>query len=62
VLATYTTCASAVEGLMPGIARSIQLAANRREDRVPEVRLAVVAQGAAYRRQGLCSQWYESGI
>ena len=47
---------------MSDIARSIQLDANRREDRFPEVRLAVFAQGAAYRSNGLYRQGYESGI
>ena len=38
---------------MPGIARSIQLGANRQEDHFPEMRLAVIAQGAAYGSNGL---------
>jgi hypothetical protein len=44
------------------IARGVQLHASRREDHFPEVRLAVVAQGAAYGRNRLCSEWYESGL
>jgi hypothetical protein len=48
--------------LSTDVARSVQLHASRRENRFPEVRLVVVAQGAAYGRNGLCSQWYESGI
>ena len=36
--------------------------ASRREDHLPEIRLAVIAQGTDHCRQALCSQWYESGI
>ena len=43
-------------------ARSIQLYASRQEDHLPEVRLAVVAQAAAYCPNGLCRQAHESGI
>jgi len=44
------------------IARSIQFHASRRDDHFAEVRLAVVAQGAAYSCQGLDRQGDESGI
>ena len=44
------------------IARSVQLHASRREDQCSEVSLAVIAQGAAYGRQGLDRQGDESGI
>jgi hypothetical protein len=47
---------------MPGIARSIQLDASRREDHLPGMRVAVIAQGATDGGQGLCRQWYECGI
>jgi hypothetical protein len=43
-------------------ARSVQLDASRREDHSPEVRLAAVAQGAAYCCQGLDCHGHESGI
>jgi hypothetical protein len=44
------------------IAGFIQLRASRQEDHFPEVRLAAFAQGAAYGRNRLDRQGYESGI
>jgi hypothetical protein len=44
------------------IARGVQLHASRRDDHSPEVRLAVVTQGAAYGRNGLDRQGDESGL
>jgi hypothetical protein len=43
-------------------ARSVQLHASHREHHFPEVRLAAVAQGAAYGRQDLDRQMDKSGI
>jgi hypothetical protein len=44
------------------VPRSVQLHGSHREDLFPEVRLAVIAQGAAYCGNGLDRQWHESGI